>query len=41
MIAKKLMIATVIVVIAAAVKASRCHDSLDNATETNDYDSNE
>ena len=33
--------ATVIVVIAAAVDASRCHNSHNNATETNDYDSNE
>ena len=33
--------ATVIVVIAGAVDASRCHDSHDNATETNDYGSNE
>ena len=33
--------ATVIVVIAAAVDASRYHDSHDNATETNYYDSNE
>ena len=33
--------ATVIVVIAAAVDASRCHDSHDNATETNYYDSHE
>ena len=33
--------ATVIVVIAAAVDASRCHDSHDNVTETNYYDSND
>ena len=33
--------ATVIVVIAAAVDASRCHASHNNATETNYYDSNE
>ena len=33
--------ATVIVVIAAAVDASRSHDSHDNATVTNYYDSNE
>ena len=32
--------ATVIVVITAAVGASSCHDSHDNATETNYYDSN-
>ena len=33
--------ATVIVVTADAVDASRCYDSQDNATETNNYDSNE
>ena len=33
--------ASVIVVIAAADDASRCHDSHDNATVTNYYDSNE
>ena len=33
--------ATVTVAIADAVDASRCHDSQDNATEKNDYDSNE
>ena len=32
--------ATVVVVTADAVDASRCHDSHYNATETNDYDSN-
>ena len=33
--------ATVIVITAAAIDASRCRESHDNATETNDYHSNE